>query len=167
VTHSQLVHIAGVMAVWVIFLSAVRFAAAGSHGLRPVAACLWHLMHCPAPNRADCRRRLLASLDRQYSEMLIAITTPWSVTLLFLGVVLLGGGLSLGSLGDVVQLVARSPNRLEGFDRGLDLGGAVLMCSGMAGIHAAITKRRSLSFLTSCCFAVTGLGIGVVTAVHP
>ncbi len=101
-----LIHIVGVTAVWIIFLSAIRFAAAGVHGLKPVAGCVWHLMRCRCETRPCCRRRLIASLDQQFTELLIAITTPWSVALLFLGMALIGGGLAFGSVGDVAQLVA-------------------------------------------------------------
>jgi hypothetical protein len=166
-TEPTVVHIVGVTAVWIIFLSSVRFAVVGISGLRPVAYCALHLLRCDGRNRADCRKRLVASLDRQYTELLIAITTPWSVVLLFAGIVMLGGGLSLGSVGDVAQLVAWRPDRWSAFDRGMDLGGAVLMCLGMAAIHAAVTKRRSLSLIISAGFAAMGVGIGVVSAVHP
>ena len=160
-------HIVGVTAVWIIFLSSIRFAAVGFQGLKPVAKCFWHLLRCDGRDKVDCRRRLMASLDKQYTELLIAITTPWSVMLLFLGMVLLGAGMSFGSIGDVAQLVARVPGRWSGFDRGMDLTGAVFMCTGMASVHAAVTKRRSLSLIISLGFAIMGVGIGVVTAGHP
>lgn len=166
-TEPAITHVVGLAAVWVIFLSSIRFAAVGFHGLKPVAACLWHLLRCTGGNRAECRRRLIASLDRQYTELLIAITTPWSVMLLFLGMVLLGCGLSFGSVGDIAQLVARAPDKWAGFDRGMDLTGAFLMCTGMASIHAGVTKRRSLSLLLSFLFTLIGVGIGVVTVVRP
>ncbi|NML13058.1 hypothetical protein HHL08_23505 [Sphingobium sp. AR-3-1] len=154
-------------AVWIIFLSSIRFAVVGFHGLKPVARCLLHLALCDGADKAFCRKRLIASLDKQYTELLIAITTPWSVMLLFLGMLLIGTGLSFGSVGDVAQLVARSPGRWDGFDRGMDLAGAVSMCTGMASVHAAVTKRRSLSLLVSTGFALMGVGIGVVSAAHP
>lgn len=166
-TEPTVIHIVGVTAVWIIFLSAIRFALAGLHGLRPVARCIWHLVRCDGRDRAACRKRLLASLDRQYTELLIAITTPWSVFLIFLGVALLGTGLSFGSVGDVAQLVAKSPARWDGFDRGMDLAGAIFMCTGMASIHAGITKHRSLSLFISAGFALMGVGIGVVSAAYP
>lgn len=165
-TNTALIHIVGMAAVWVIFLSSIRFAVAGFYGLRPVAHCLWHLMRCKGGDRRECWRRLIASLDEQYTELLIAITTPWSVMLLFFGILLLGGGLSFASMGDVAQLVARRPEDWSGFDRGMDLSGAFLMCTGMASIHAAITKRRSLSMLMSLSFALIGVGIGAVTVVR-
>ena len=34
---------------------------------------------CNGPDKSECRRRLLDSLDRAYAELLIAITTTWSV----------------------------------------------------------------------------------------
>lgn len=166
-TDPAIIHVVGLAAVWVIFLSSIRFAAAGFYGLKPVASCLWHLIRCNGSDRAECRRRLFDSLDRQYTELLIAITTPWSVMLLFLGVLLLGGGLSAASIGDVAQLVARAPERWSAFDRGMDLTGALLICTGMAAIHAAITKRRSLSLVLSFVFTLIGVGIGVVTVVQP
>lgn len=166
-TEPTVIHIVGVTAVWIIFLSSIRFALAGFHGLKPVARCVWHLIRCDGRDKLGCRRRLIASLDKQYAELLIAITTPWSVMLLFAGMVLIGVGLSFGSIGDVVQLVAKAPNRWDGFDRGMDLAGAVSMCTGMAAVHAAVTKRRSLSLIISAGFALMGVGIGVVSAAHP
>ncbi len=44
---------------------------------------------------------------------------------------------------------------------------AILLSAGMAATHAAVTKVRTLSLLISCGFALMGVGIGVVTAVHP
>lgn len=166
-TEPTVIHVVGVTAVWIIFLSSIRFAAAGFHGLKPVALCLLHLARCDGDDKLSCRRRLMTSLDKQYTELLIAITTPWSVMLLFLGVVLIGLGLSFGSVGDVAQLVARSPGRWNGFDRGMDLAGAIGLSTGMAAIHAAITKRRSLSLIISAGFALMGVGIGVVSAAYP
>jgi hypothetical protein len=166
-TEPTVIHIVGVTAVWIIFLSSIRFALAGFHGLKPVARCIWHLFRCNGQDKVTCRKRLMASLDQQYTELLIAITTPWSVMLLFVGVALLGMGLSFGSVGDVAQLVAKSPGRWDGFDRGMDLAGAVFMCTGMASIHAGVTKRRSLSLLISAGFALMGVGIGVVSAAYP
>jgi hypothetical protein len=167
VTDATVIHIVGVTAVWIIFLSSIRFAVVGFHGLRPVARCVWHVLRCDGRDRASCRKRLIASLDKQYAELLIAITTPWSVALLFAGMVLLGIGMGLGSIGDVTQLVARTPVRWEAFDRGTDLAGAVFLCVGMASVHAAVTKRRSLSLIISVGFALMGVGIGVVSAAHP
>jgi hypothetical protein len=174
-TDPAIIHVVGLAAVWVIFLSSIRFAAAGFYGLRPVAACIVHLIRCESrhllkrdsADRRECRRRLLDSLDKQYTELLIAITTPWSVMLLFIGMVLIGTGLSLASVGDIAQLVARRPENWSAFDRGMDLTGALLMCTGMASTHAGITKRRSLSLILSFAFTLIGVGIGVVTVVRP
>jgi hypothetical protein len=165
-TEPAIIHIVGVTAVWVIFLSAIRFAVVGFHGLKPVGQCAWHVIRCDDQDRVACRKRLIASLDRQYTELLIAITTPWSVVLLFLGMGLIGIGLSCGSIGDVAQLVARQPGRWEAFDRGMDMAGALGLCGGMAAIHAAVTKRRSLSLFISFGFAIMGAGIGAVSAVY-
>lgn len=162
-----IIHIVGVTAVWIIFLSSIRFAAVGFFGLKPVASCVWHYVRCSGIDKRSCRKRLVASIDRQYTELLIAITTPWSVALLFLGIIFLGLGLSFGSLGDVAELVAKVPGRWTAFDRSMDMLGAVLMCVGMASIHAAVTKRRSMSLAVSIGFAIMGVGIGIVTAVHP
>lgn len=166
-TNPAIIHVIGMAAVWVIFLSSIRFAVAGFYGLKPVARCLWHLVRCTGGKRAECYRRFVASLDQQYTELIIAITTPWSVMLLFFGIMLLGFGLSMASVGDVALLVARSPDQWAAFDRGMDLTGAVLLCTGMAAIHAAITIRRSLSLVMSMAFTLIGVGIGVVTVVQP
>jgi hypothetical protein len=166
-TEPAVIHIVGITAVWIIFLSSIRFALAGFHGLKPVILCAWHLVRCGGRDKPTCRKQFMASVDRQYAELLIAITTPWSVMLLFVGMVLLGLGLSFGSVGDVVQLVARAPGRWDGLDRVMDLAGAVAMCTGMAAVHAAVTKRRSLSLIISAGFALMGVGIGVVSAAYP
>ncbi|MBB5728256.1 hypothetical protein [Sphingomonas prati] len=95
------------------------------------------------------------------------MTTPWSGLLLFGGMTLIGLGLSFGSVGDVVQLVARLPDRWSAFDRSMDFAGAIALSLGMSAVHAAVTRKRSLSVYVSIGFAVMGLGIGVVTAVRP
>jgi hypothetical protein len=166
-SERDITHIVGVTAVWIIFLSSIRFAAVGLHGLRPVAKCIWHLIRCDGQDKESCRRRLIRSLDKQYTELLAAITTKWSVVLLFTGMVLIGAGLSMGSVGDVAQLVAVSPSGWAVFDRGMDLLSAGFLACGMASIHAAVTKRRSLSLLVSGAFAIMGAGIGYFTVSLP
>lgn len=56
-TNPQLIRIVGVTAVWVIFLSSLRFAAAGMRELWPVACARWHLLTCRSGLQRSCQRR--------------------------------------------------------------------------------------------------------------
>jgi hypothetical protein len=163
-TDPQLIHIAGVTAVWVIFLSAIRFAVAGMRGLWPVLVARWHLLTCPARDKRSCQRRFGEAMDRLHLEFFAAVTSPWSVALLCGGMAMIGVGLSLGSVGDIAQLVSKHPTLLDAFDRGTDCLSAACTCTGMAMVLAALSKRRPLSTLISLGFVATGLGVGAVTA---
>jgi hypothetical protein len=163
-TDPQLIHIIGVTAVWVIFLSSLRFAAAGVRGLWPVARARWHMWTCPARDKRSCQRRFQAAMDELHIEFFAAVTSPWSVALLTGGMALMGTGLAFGSVGDVAQLVSRHPEVLDAFDRAGDAASALLVCTGMAMVLAALSKRRMLSTWISTGFLLTGLGVGIVTA---
>jgi hypothetical protein len=163
----SVIHIVGVTAVWIIFLSAIRFGLVGVAGMKPIVSCLFHIMRARHATWRDRGVWFTASLDRQYQELIIALTTRWSGVLLFGGIAMLGWGLFWGSIGDVAQLVSRAPKSWDGFDRGSDLAGAVLLALGMSSIHAAVTRKRSLSLWVSIGFAIMGVGIGAVTAVRP
>lgn len=162
---SFILHVAGVTAVWVIFLSAIRFGSFGVHALKPVARAGWRLWRCREADKRTCRYNFTLTMDRMHQEFFIAFTTPWSVSLLFGGIAFIGAGLSFGSVGDVAQLVSRHPTLLNAFDRLSDCISAAMVCTGMAMILAATSRRRRLSTLISLGFAVTGLGVGVVTAI--
>jgi hypothetical protein len=164
-TDPQLIHIVGVTAVWVIFLSAVRFAAAGVRGLWPVICATWHLKTCPSRDKRSCQRRWQEAMDLLHIDFFAAVASPWSVALLTGGMALIGGGLALGSVGDIAQLVSTHPTLLNTFDRGADAASAMLVCTGMAMVLAALSKRRTLSTAISTGFLLTGLGVGIVTAV--
>ncbi|MFD1952107.1 hypothetical protein ACFSGX_15140 [Sphingomonas arantia] len=166
-TDPSVVHVVGVTAVWIIFLSALRFIAVSLHGLRPVLHSIRRMTRARKATWADRRRWFGASLDAQYANLIIALTTRWSGVLLFGGMTLIGLGLSFGSVGDVVQLVARLPDRWNAFDRSMDFAGAIALSLGMSAVHAAVTRKRSLSIYVSIAFALMGLGIGIVTAVRP
>jgi hypothetical protein len=163
-TDPQLIHIVGVTAVWVIFLSSLRFATAGLRDLWPVVRATWHLWTCPHRDTPSCRRRWQYAMDELHIEFFAAVTSPWSVALLTGGMALIGGGLAFGSIGDVAQLVSNRPNVLDAFDRGADAASALLVCTGMAMVLAALSKRRMLSTWISTGFLLTGLGVGIVTA---
>jgi hypothetical protein len=164
-TDPQLIHILGVTAVWVIFLSSLRVAAAGLHGVLPVLRATWHLRTCPSRDKRSCQRRWVAAMDQLHVDFFAAVTSPWSVALLTGGMSLIGGGLAFGSVGDVAQLVSTRPNVLDAFDRGGDVASAMLVCTGMAMVLAALSKRRMLSTWISTGFLLTGLGVGIVTAI--
>jgi hypothetical protein len=164
-TDPQLIHIASVTAVWVIFLSAIRFAAAGVHGIWPVLRAAWHLKTCRSRDKRSCQRRFQEAMDVLHLTFFAAVTSPWSVALLTGGMTMIGGGLALGSVGDIAQLVSTHPSLLNTFDRGADCASALLVCTGMAMVLAALSRRRTLSTLISGGFLLTGLGVGIVTAV--
>lgn len=164
-TGALWIHVTGVMAVWLIFLSSIRFAHAGLHAMVPVARAAWCLWRCPDDDRRACRYNFMMTMDRLHTEFFIAFVTPWSVSLLYGGMGLIGTGLALASVGDVVQLVSLHPSLLNPFDRLADCAGAVMLCTGMAMVLAGLSKRRRLSTAISMGFALTGLGVGIVTAI--
>ncbi|MDB5733210.1 MAG: hypothetical protein JWQ03_3105 [Variovorax sp.] len=166
-TEAGAIHVASVMAVWMIFLSSIRFGLAGAYGLKPVALCLWRLVRCKDTDKRACWRRLVRSMDEQFLELMIALTTKWSAVLLFGGMGSIGFGMAFGSAGDVAQLVADRPTLLNIYDRGMDCICALLVCFGMAAVLAALSKRRTMSSAISLGFMITGLGVGLVTAAHP
>jgi hypothetical protein len=165
VTDPQIVHIVGVTAVWTIFLSSIRFALAGFHGVLPVLAALWHLWTCPGRDRRSCQRRFQGTMDAIHVDFFAAVTSPWSVMLLTGGMAMIGSGLAFGSIGDVAQLLAKRPTVLNVFDRATDCLCAALVCTGMAMALAGLSKRRTASTLISLGFILTGAGVGYVTTV--
>ena len=60
--------------------------------------------------------------------------------------------------------MSKHPTLLNAFDRGTDCLSAIFVCTGMAMVLAALSKRRPLSTLISLGFVATGLGVGFVTA---
>jgi hypothetical protein len=96
-SEHAMIHVIGVTAVWIIFLSSIRFALAGFQRLKPVARSIWRLLRCKGQDKVSCRKPLMASLDKQITDLLAAITAPWSAMLRFVGVALLGwAGISAG-----------------------------------------------------------------------
>ena len=163
--HSVAVQIISIMALWVMFLSALRFSANSLLGLRPLATAAsrtvrWRL------GPVDRRREFRHALDTIYMRFQIATCTPWSVSLLLLGLFLIGGAFSCGTTGDVMLLVSRSPEHWSDTDRYLDWVAAIASCAGMAVVLAAISKNSPASLLISSGFAITGLGIGVIAAIY-
>jgi hypothetical protein len=73
--------------------------------------------------------------------------------------------LSLGSVGDNAQLVSTRPTLLNTFDCSAAAISAMLVCTGMAMVLAALSMRRTLSTVISTGFLLAGLGVGIVTIV--
>lgn len=166
-TGPETLHVAGVVAVWVITLSSIRLSIASGRSLWPLIVAAWHLVRCRERDRQTCRLRLFARLDSLHIQLFAALTQPLGAPLLFGGMLLIGLGLSVGSIGDVAQLVASRPKAIDPFDRSMDCIAAGLVCGGMAMALAAVSTRRLWSTLISTGFVVTGLGIGLVIVAHP
>lgn len=163
--ESATVQVISIMSLWVLFLSSLRFMSTMLFDLRPLMrACLrilkWRM------TGHDRKRELVAAMDTMQFRFSIALCTPWSITLLFIGLALIGVAVSLVSTGDVMILVARIPGQWINTDRYLDWLGSALYGLGAALVLAAMSQRRTASFLVSTGFAITGLGIGIIAALY-
>lgn len=161
----QIMQILSIAFLWVLFLSSLRFGARSVYALRPfgvaaVRAVRWKM------DRHDWMRELMFAVDTVQMKFSAALCTPWSIPLLFGGMASLGVGVSLVSSGDIMILVARHPERWISSNQYLDWVGSMLGGLGMAGMLAAVSRRRTASFLISSGFAITGLGIGIIAAVY-
>lgn len=163
--HSLAVQIVSIMALWVMFLSALRFSANSVIAMRPLGVAAFRTVRWRM-DRRESKREFQTALDAIYMRFTIATCTPWSVSLLLMGLFLIGGAFSCGTTGDVMMLVSHHPERWSDSDRYLDWAAAILSCAGMATTLAAISKNRPASLLISSGFAITGLGIGVIAAVY-
>lgn len=164
-SHPQTVQILSIAFLWVMFLSAIRFSASTMLALFPllravVRAIRWRM------NLHDFRREWFHAVDRIQMRFSVALMTPWSLPFLLAGLALIGLSVSLLSSGDVMILVARSPETWANYNRYLDWVGSMAGGLGMAAVLAAISKRRTVSFMISTSFAITGLGIGIIAAVY-
>lgn len=164
-SHSLAVQIVSIMALWVMFLSALRFSANSVIAMRPLGVAAYRTVRW-GMNSHDRRREFRGAMDAIYMRFTIATCTPWSVSLLLVGLFLIGGAFSFGTTGDVMMLVSHHPERWSDSDRYLDWAAALSSCAGMATTLAAISKNRPASLMISCGFAITGLGIGVIAAVY-
>ncbi|MEG3083992.1 hypothetical protein U1707_10100 [Sphingomonas sp. PB2P12] len=156
-------HIVSVVAIWTMMLFGLRFAAGAGKWLIPLAVAGWHLARCRDPGRGVCRARFRAVVDQLHVDLINAITTPWSGTLLFSGSVAIGLGYFFGSSGDAAQLVSQHPDTWKAYDIATDAIAAAVSVTGMSFVHAATARRRTASFLVSFALIATGIGIGVVT----
>ncbi|MEK9213137.1 hypothetical protein [Sphingomonas sp. 2378] len=151
------------MAIWTLMLFGVRFAVSAGHWLVPTILAGWTLLRCRGGNRSICRARFRAVIDQLHVDLITAIKTPWSATLLFAGSVLIGLGYFSGSLGDAARLVSARPDRWIAFDVATDCIASALAVTGMSFLLAAFSRHRTASFLVSGVLILMGLGIGVVT----
>jgi hypothetical protein len=156
-------HIVSVVAIWTMMLFGLRFAAAAGNWLVPVAVAGWRLLCCRETDKRTCRIRFVRAVDLLHLNLNMAITTPWSGSLLFAGSVLIGLGYFFGSSGDAVQLVSRHPEAWKSYDITTDALASIMSVTGMAFVQAATAQRRTASFLVSGVLIATGIGIGVVT----
>lgn len=160
---TALAHVISVVAIWTLMLFGVRFAVSAGHWLVPSAAASWRLARCRGPDHSECRARFRAVIDQLHIDLIMAIKTPWSATLLFAGSVLIGLGYFFGSAGDAAILVSAHPEHWIAFDVVTDCIASVLATTGMSFVLAAFSRHRTASFLVSGVLIATGLGIGVVT----
>lgn len=163
--HPAFVQATSIMFLWVLFLSSLRFASTMIYDLRPLGVAALRIAGRRL-SREERRRELTYAMDMLYFRYEIALCTPWSILLLFIGLGMIGVALSFVSSGDIMMLVARYPERWVLHDRYLDWIGTLLFGLGSALTIAATSKRRTASFLVSTGFAITGLGIGIIAAVY-
>ncbi|WP_294260806.1 hypothetical protein [uncultured Sphingomonas sp.] len=156
-------HIAGTIAIWAMMLFGLRFSVAAIQWLRPVRQSLWHLARCEGPDRTACFAAFNTALDQLHLDLHSAMRTPWSVPLLFSGSALVGLAFATGCIGDAMMLVTRQRAAWEQFDLIADCFAAVFGIPGMALVHAATARRRTVSFSISALLVLTGFGVGVVT----
>lgn len=161
----QMIQIVSIMCLWVMLLSAIRFAATTAFALTPLGTAAVRTMKWKM-GRHDRMRELVGALDLIQMRFSIALCTPWSVPLLFTGLAMIGLAISLLSSGDVMVLVAREPERWVNGNRYLDWAGSMMGGLGFAATLAAVSRRRTVSFLISTGFSITGLGIGIIAAVY-
>ncbi len=152
-------HILSVVAIWTMMLFGLRFAAGA--WLIPLVFAGWHLVRCREPGKHVCRARFRAIVDRLHVDLISAITTPWSGTLLFAGSVAIGLGYFLGSSGDAAQLVSRHPETWKAYDIATDAIAAAISVTGMSFVHGATARRRTASFVFSFALVATGIGVGI------
>lgn len=129
---SSVAHVVSVVAIWTLMLFGVRFAVSAGHWLVPCAGALVRLAWCRGPDRTECRARFRASVDQLHIDLITAIKTPWSATLLFAGSVLIGLGYFFGSAGDAARLVSTRPDHWIPFDVVTDCIASVLATTGMS-----------------------------------
>lgn len=162
---SQMMQAVSIMFLWVMALSAIQFAATTIFSLTPlmiagVRTLRWGM------NRHDRMRELVFAMDQIQFRFSAAICTPWSIPLLMFGLAMIGIAISLLNTGDVMILVARQPDRWINKNVYLDWIASMLGGLGFAATLSAISRRRTVSFLISTGFAITGLGIGIIAAVY-
>lgn len=160
---SDVAHVISVVAIWTLMLFGIRFSVSAGHWLVPCAGAAWRLARCRGPDHSECRARFRAVVDQLHVDLITAIKTPWSATLLFAGSVLIGLGYFFGSAGDAARLVSARPDHWITFDVVTDCLASILATTGMSFVLAAFSRHRTASFLVSGVLILTGLGIGVVT----
>jgi len=153
---TALAHIAGVVAVWTLLLFGLRFVVDGCGWLRPLSAELVRMI-------GGKRGGLRAVVDQLHVDLVAAIVSPWSATLLFGGAALIGLGYAAGAIGDVARLVSAEPRAWDLFDVVSDCVAAILAVTGMSCVLAATSDQRRASFGVSLILVLTGVGIGWVT----
>jgi hypothetical protein len=159
------VSIISVMSLWVMFLSSIRFSINMGLMLKPLGRAAFRTLWWRMDER-DYTREKVAAMDEIQLRLAIAMTTPWSAVLAILGSVLMGSAYSFGSSGNILVLIGRHPEAWQQTDRMLDWVAATSACVGMAMVLAALSRRRRISAIISTGFAITGLGIGVVSAMY-
>lgn len=113
--------------------------------------------------RGHCREEFWQEVEQLHVDLRLAMTTPWSATLLFMGSILIGLGFAFSCAGDSAQLVTGDIAGWRAFDVATDCIGALCGVTGMAFVQAATARRRTVSFIVSAALVLTGLGIGIVT----
>lgn len=149
--------------VWVLFLTALRFAAVGAHGLAPVAVAGWHYWQCPGPDKAICKRSFVNTLDLSYMKLLASLSATTSGPWLYGGVLMIGSGCIVGASNNALRYVDPAPGWAH-VNMAASSISMPLIALGMSAIMLALSPNRKVSAITSAVFIVAGLGIGAARA---
>lgn len=161
----QTMQILSIAFLWVMFLCAIRFSASTALTLRPLFRAAGKIA-AHGFDRAIFRQHWFEALSKVQDRYAAVVCTPWSIPLLLSGLVMIGLAISMLSGGDIMVLVARHPERWVNSNQYMDWTGAMLGGLGFAASLAAVSRRRTVSFMISTGFAITGLGIGIIAAVY-
>lgn len=149
--------------VWVLFLTGLRFAAVGAHGLAPVAVAGWHYLQCPGPDRSVCRKSFYNTLDVSYIKLLAAICHTTSGAWLYGGILLVGSGITVGASNNMLRFIDPTRATLS-MTPAISTISMPLIALGMSAIMLALSPNRKVSAITSAVFIVAGIGIGAAKA---
>lgn len=149
--------------IWMLLGNSLRYIAVGSHALAPLAHTGWRLIWTKGRDYDSCARAFGNTLDAIYLRLVSALTTAASATLVYVGILLTGIGLAVGSMGNVLRYITFRPEALADHAQASSALAIIFIVVGMSCTIAAVSRRRTASLIMSAGFVLAGLGVGVVT----